>query len=261
MPTLTFDSELGRGVPPGGTGSDGIVWTPPSTGTSFHSALGSIFFVGRDAANRHNGFHRFRVTGVPAGAVITAATFRFRSWFGPLAQSFPAPVFSSGPEWRFDQGWDVFDQSLQLDALHQIRTALSATYKRTDWTLPTIAGNTYYDVPLDTEWIDTSKFYHDLEIEDISGYTSGWRYYIGQCEPFFAPAQLEIEYADPLITVCPVVGSQDRVSNVIGSQDRESSTVGNQDRISSATGNQDRISAVLGNSDEVSAVEGSAGCE
>ena len=191
--STSFDSVMTRGT--SGVGSDGIGWTPPATetGSDFTSNLGSVWFVGRDVGGkRWSGYSWFDLTDLPGAIEVSGVSISWRWWFGPKVSS--SPVYSSGPEWTFFLGRDTISQDQQLILSHLNDVATNGVTSQ-DWTVPgSPTGNAVETVSMPTSWVSTSAFFHEVEVKDISVYTSGSEYYVMKCDPSFEPVYATVEW-------------------------------------------------------------------
>ena len=205
MPTATYLSEVGRYA--GGYGGEGLIWQTSDYNNAiwWMSPSGDLFVVGRDSSGtRYNGYVAFDVSDLlNTPIIVRSIDLHLYFYFSPMAQSSPAPSFTSGPEFEFDLAWNIFTQTIALSELHDCEGASGAiTVHDTPPSSPSGGAEIVFSMP--TTWFNPSKVISgtlrlDAEIEDSSVYASGWRYYIfaaGYSFPAYKP-KLVIDYDIP----------------------------------------------------------------
>lgn len=222
MSDFVFDSELVKGIG-GQRGSDSIRYqTPSGPGFLFASGLGSVWLCGNAGGVPNSadiGAHRFDVRSIPPQFIVSRVVLRLRAWTNPITESSPPPVFTSGPAWRVWMGYDAFEQQYQLTDLFAVKNqgGPSVLFELDP---PRMLPAQLIEIDLDPAWVDPSRVFHDIEVEDATVYDTGYRYHIIQSGPTFVPTQLIVSAA-PNVTELELEGGRQTALDADGGRRRE----------------------------------------
>lgn len=261
MPDFTFASNLRQGSG-GAQGSDGIRYILPTNALFTHSQFGSIWFVGHPPGTgyRDEGAHAFdlRSLDLSGGKAVTRVRFQSTLWYTSHEQSAPGPVYTEGPRWAFHYGHNIYiDPQYGLGDLFAVKN-FGIGNVLWDVTDPMPGWPHSIDVDLPPAWIDPTKEQHALEVEDVSVYASGYRYYIFMSAPIFTQAQLVVTVAPPVSTIS-VGGGRREVFEVEGGRSLSHEISAGRRQVHAGDGGRRSTHSLVGGRRKVFDAEGGRG--